>query len=251
MVGNRMIGLQVGLRDLGGRAAVTSFGDVIATAESLFGPAQTAIDAEQVNGLGGDLSVTNADLLDNIDPVVILSDSHLTLDSSIVTASILERGVSSCAITFSAGPTTGGDSCQTFQSDSLPSFFNPDNPSISDFHLIAVKDAPFIDHGNPAAPPDGASDIDGDSRAIDGDGMCPLNPIRDIGADEFNAGVTTCPPPPVTPPPPVVTSPPAGDGGGTASPGQTGKRATALKKCKRRHGAARRKCVRRARHLPV
>src|SRR5262249_7083783 len=79
MVGNRLSGLTVGLRDLGGRASVTSFGDVIATMESLGGPAQTPIDAGEVNDLGGDLSVTNSDLIDTFGPAVQLNNSRLTL----------------------------------------------------------------------------------------------------------------------------------------------------------------------------
>src|SRR5262249_2947351 len=126
--------------------------------------------------------------------------------------------------------------------DAVPSFVNPDTPT-NDFHLNPAVDLAFIDHGNPAAPPDGAMDIDGDPRVIGG--TCPLNPVRDIGADEFNPGILDCAPPPPPPPPP----PPSG-AGAPRSQSTTGLRAAALKKCKRKHGAARMKCIRRARPLP-
>src|SRR5262249_43942348 len=99
---------------------------------------------------------------------------------------------------------------------------------------------------NPAAPPDGSTDFDGDPRAIDSDGACPLNAIRDMGADEVNPGIPNCPGPP-TPP-----SPPTGGGGPPPPVGPTGHRAALLKNCKHRHTSpARRRCRARARLLPL
>jgi hypothetical protein len=252
MVRNRILGGGDGLVDLGGQAPVTLFGDVIARTggvdENLV--VHSAIDASANAGLGGNLTVTNADLIDNADPAVQLGDNHLNLDSSIVTGSIVAtdpEAAATCTITFSAGPTTSGNSCQTFQTDSAPSFANPDDPT-PDFHLDPARDQAFIDQGNPAAAPlDGTLDLDGEARVIDG--ACPIGAIRDIGADEFNPGILTCSPPPITPPPPVVTPPPTDGAGGMAT--KTGKRTAALRKCKRRHGAARSKCIRRARRLPL
>jgi hypothetical protein len=197
------------------------------------------------------VTVTNADLINNAEPAIQLSDDHLTLDSSIVTGSIVAtdpEGAATCTITFSAGPTTSGNSCQRFQTDAVPSFATPDNPTL-DFHLDPALDQAFIDQGNPATPPlDGSLDLDGEARAIDG--ACPIGAIRDIGADEFNPAIPACPSPPITPPP-AVTPPPTDHGGRMASQGKTGKRAAALQKCKRRHGAARRRCIRSARRLPL
>jgi hypothetical protein len=252
MVRNRILGGGDGLLDFGGQASVTLFGDVIARTggvdENLV--VHSAIDASANAGLGGNLTVTNADLIDNADPAVQLGDNHLNLDSSIVTGSIVAtdpEAAATCTITFSAGPTTSGNSCQTFQTDSAPSFANPDDPT-PDFHLDPARDQAFIDQGNPAAAPlDGTLDLDGEARVIDG--ACPIGAIRDIGADEFNPGILTCSPPPITPPPPVVTPPPRDGAGGMAT--KTGKRTAALRKCKRRHGAARSKCIRRARRLPL
>ena len=194
MVRNRILGGGDGLRDFAARAPVTLFGDVIARTggvdENLV--VHSAIKANANAGLGGDLTVTNADLVNNADPAIQLGDNHLTLDSSIVTGSISQQAASSCTITFSAGPTTSGNSCQTFQTNQPPHFIDQEN---NDFHLNPALDLALIDHGNPAAPPPGAIDFDGEPRALDGDGACPLEPIRDIGADEFNPGLPTCPPP--------------------------------------------------------
>ena len=252
MVRNRILGGGDGLLDFAGRAPVTLFGDVIARTGSATVSPHPAIEAAANASLGGDVTVTNADIIDNSDPAIELFDGHLSLDSSIVTRSILsidpEGGPPNCTITFSAGPTTSGDACQTFQAKLPSRFIEQDN---TDFHLNPGLDGALIDHGNPATPPPGATDIDGQPRSIDGDGACPLSPVRDIGADEFNPGIPTCSPSVVTPPPPVVTPPPAKNIGEMASVGKTGRRAAAVKRCKRRHRAARRKCIRRAGRLPL
>jgi hypothetical protein len=238
MVGNRILGGIDGVQDIGARAPVTFFDDVIArTGDSTIGGA--AINAAAVNGLGGDLTVTNEDLVNNVNLAFELENNHLTLDSSIASESIFKLGTASCNILFSAGSSTSGDSCQTFQTKEAPSFVDP---ATDDYHLTAAGNAALIDHGNPAPPPSGATDFDGDPRAIDADGACPLDPIRDIGADEFNPEIPTCAPSSVGAPP---------GGGVLAPPGPTGKRAAALKRCRRRHRAARRKCTRKARRLPL
>src|SRR5262249_22678088 len=147
----------------------------------------------------------------------------------------------SCTITFSAGPTTSGNPCQTFQTDAVPSFFDPDNPT-PDFHLNPALDQALIDQGNPAAPPLGeALDLDGDPRVIDG--ACPIGAVRDIGADELNPGPLACGssgPPPAAQPPPTDTQ---------RSGSRTGLRAAALKRCRHKHRGARRACIRRAKRL--
>jgi hypothetical protein len=232
MVGNRILGGTDGVQVFGAQAPVTLFGDVIAhTGNPVTGG--TAIQASAVNGIGGDLAVTNADLVNNLNLAAELQNDHLALDSSIVSEPILTEGTAGCTITFSAGPSTSGDSCEAFQTKAGPSFVDA---AADDFHLTAAGNEGLIDHGNPAPPPPGATDFDGDPRAIDADGACPLNPIRDIGADEFNPGIPTCAPP---------------GGGVLGTPGPTGQRAAALKRCKHKHGKARRKCNRRARRLPL
>jgi hypothetical protein len=237
MAGNRIIGGIDGVRDFGARAPVTLFGDVVArTGDPVTGGA--AITAAAVNGLGGDLSVTNADLVNNANLAFELQDNHLTLDSSIASELIFELGTAGCTILFSAGPSTSGDSCQAFQTKDAPSFADAAN---DDYHLSATGNEALIDHGNPATPPPGATDFDGDPRAIDADGACPLNPLRDIGADELNPGIPIC----------ATALPPPTGGGGQVAPGPTGQRAAALKRCKRKHHRARRKCTRKAKRLPL
>src|SRR5262249_57937325 len=64
MVGNRILGGTDGLQEFGAQAPVALFGDVIArTGDPTAGGA--AINAASVNGIGGNLSVTNADLVNN------------------------------------------------------------------------------------------------------------------------------------------------------------------------------------------
>jgi hypothetical protein len=251
MVRNRILGGGDGLFDFGGRASVSLFSDVIArTGSATADPPHSPIKAFANASLGGDLTVTNADLLSSADPAIQLSDDHLALDSSIVAGSIFEvpGTAASCTITFSAGPTTSGDSCQTFQTNAVPSFFNPDNPAGSDFHLNPALDQAFIDQGNPADPPLGQTlDFDGEARVIDG--ACPIGAVRDIGADEFNSGPLTCPPAGTPPGGGNPGNPPGG--GGQASPPPTGLRAAALKRCKHKHGKARTKCRRKAKRLPL
>jgi hypothetical protein len=238
MVQNRIIGGTFGLQDVGSQAPVTLFGDVIArTGDPTTGGA--AIAASAVNGIGGDLIVTNGDVVNNANLAFELQDNHLTLDSSIVSEPTLPEGTAGCTILFSAGPSTSGDSCQAFQTKGPPNFVDP---AADNYHLAAAGNAAFLDHGNPSPVPSGATDFDGDPRAIDADGACPLNPIRDIGADELNPGIPTCDT--------AGGGTVAGDTG--AIPGPTGRRAAALKRCKRNHGRkARRHCRRRAKRLPV
>ncbi|MGC1800801.1 MAG: right-handed parallel beta-helix repeat-containing protein [Solirubrobacterales bacterium] len=237
MVRNRILGGIDGVQDFGARGPVTLFGDVIARTGSIV-IGGTAINAAAVNQLGGDLTLTNVDLVNNVNLALELQDNHLTLDSSIVTEGTFKLGTTTCTITFSDGPTTSGDSCETFQTSAKPSFVDQ---STDDYHLTASGNSALIDQGNPAAPPIGSTDFDGDPRAIDADGACPLNPVRDIGADEFNPGIPDCP------------APPSGGGGPPVSPpGPTGQRAAALKKCKRKHSTtARKRCRKRAKLLPV
>src|SRR5262249_5165304 len=144
-----------------------------------------------------------------------------------------EEGAAACKAPAPAGPGTPGASCQAFQAKGGASFVDAAN---DDYHLTGAGNDALIDHGNPAPPPSGATDLDGDPRAIDADGACPLAPIRDIGADEFNPGIPTCAP--------------SGGGGQQASPGPTGPRAAALKKCRHKHGKIHRKCIRTAQRLP-
>jgi hypothetical protein len=246
MIRNRITGGTNGIEVIGNRAPVTLFGDVITRTAPLTGG--TAVLASSVEdgttpGLyyGGDLTVTNADIVNNTNLSFELQDNHLTLDSSIVRGGAIlpfdGDGTATCTITFSDGMTSGPDPCDSFQTTAVPSFVDA---TADDFHLTPSGNSALIDEGNPLAPPVGSTDFDGDPRAIDADATCPLTPLRDIGADEVNNGIPDCPSPP---------------GPGTqAGSGPTGQRAIALKRCKKkfRHNKAKRKkCRKRAKLLPV
>ena len=78
-----------------------------------------------------------------------------------------------------------GTITQQHQTSVDPGFVNPG----TDLHLSSSS--PMIDAGNPAGPPFGAKDIDGDAREILGKPGCAAR--RDIGADEFDPGVPIVP----------------------------------------------------------
>jgi hypothetical protein len=148
---------------------------------------------------GGDVTATNLTAYDG--GAIQLQDTALTLDSSIVEEDISTSGATStCSITFSRGPTVnpGGNGCQDVQTTADPMFVDP---GAGDYGLQAAS--PLIDAGNPAAPAPGATDLDGDPRAIDGNGDCTTR--RDIGAEER----VTTPNPACAPPPPPSGGPPS------------------------------------------
>ena len=141
--------------------------------------------------IGGvdDMTITNA-TIGGIQPVV-LNTASVAIDSSILDTPITSSGGAvSCEITHTRGPaiTEGGNGCAEFQTTADPQFADP---LTFDYHL--EPGSPLVDAGNPAAPAPGAVDIDGDPRALDGDGECPVDPVRDMGYDEVVATVPTCP----------------------------------------------------------
>jgi hypothetical protein len=82
-----------------------------------------------------------------------------------------------------------------------PDFVSPG----TNLHLKSTS--PLIDAGNPAGPPFGAQDIDGDNREVLGKPGCAAR--RDIGADEF-VPVSPITPDDCTPPDTVFISGPTG-----------------------------------------
>jgi hypothetical protein len=170
--GNRVIGHQIGVGVTDTDGAVTLDSDVVA---------KSTVDGlnatDQLAAGGGDVTATNVTLYDSAVDVHV-SSAHLELDSSIVESPIADSFSATCNITFSRGPTTGGSACQSFQTVADPTFVNP---GADDYHLQAGS--PMIDAGNTPPPPDGAVDLDGDPRVLDGNNSCPDR--RDIGADEF------------------------------------------------------------------
>lgn len=179
---NRVIGHQIGIAVTDTDGAVTLDSDVVA---------KSTVDGlnatDQLTNGGGDVTATNVTLYDStVDAHV--SSAHIELDSSIVESPIASSFSATCNITFSRGPTTSGNACQSFQTQADPMFVNP---GADDYHLQAGS--PMIDAGNTPPPPDGTVDLDGDPRVLDGNNSCPDR--RDIGADEFVLAVPNpCPP---------------------------------------------------------
>jgi hypothetical protein len=231
---NRIIGQTFGVRVTDTTAVVSLDSDLISGGAA----GLKAVDLS-ANG-GGDVTVTNVTSFNNAgNEDIVLQDTALTLDSSIL-SSAPDTQVGSltatCVITNSRGPTTTGNPCQTFTTSAAP---GPNFVLGGSYQLVAGS--PMIDQGNPAAPPGGTLDVNGDPRSIDGN--CDNVARRDMGADEF---VISCPPPV----PPVITQP-LPTPTPTPTPTATGLRAAALKKCKKKHGVARRSCKRKANKLPV
>jgi hypothetical protein len=140
-----------------------------------------------------DLSIENATIVDTA-PMTV-NTATVRIDSSIL-GDPIQSSQAACTITYSRGPSIvqGGDGCGEFQTTLEPEFVDR-FAGTPDLHL--ATDSPLVDAGNPAAPAEGATDIDGDARALEGDGACPADGARDIGADEVVTNVAACP---VTPP---------------------------------------------------
>ncbi|MGH2955900.1 MAG: right-handed parallel beta-helix repeat-containing protein [Solirubrobacterales bacterium] len=191
------------------------------------------LDASEGDPGTGDVIATNVTIYDNANPADIrLDDNALTLDSSIVGNAILDAGTTTtCAITFSRGPTLIGPAsgCGSFQTLADPMFIGGGN-----YHLMGSS--PMIDAGETLAPPPGTLDLDGNPRALSGTPACTLMAgRRDIGADEFvPATGVGCPQPPQNPVVPLTPTP-------TSTPATTpvqAKRKCKKKKKKKRRGAA-------------
>ena len=183
------------------------------------------------------LTISNATLFNNTLAEVFIDDTgSVNIDSTIIgPQGVIEAGGPSavCTSTFSRGPTPNPGIC-SYATTASPLFtgFALDGTG---FHLTANNPA-LIDMGNPAAA--AGTDRDGDSLLIDGLANSSCAPRRDIGADEVTGLSTDCPPP------------------AAATPGPTGQRAAALKKCKKKKkkkksGKARKKCRKKAQKLPV
>ncbi len=164
--------------------------------------------------------------------------SSLTLDSSFIgdngAQNFFAGGGGTCTSTFSAtsDATTG---CAGIQAGVAPMFADP-SPAANDFHL--VPGSPLLDAGNPAPPPAGELDIDGEARALDATPACPLVLRRDIGADELGPAAPFCPPLAGAPGPGPGVGPPTTK---KCKKAKKKKKATASKKKKKKRKCKRKK----------
>jgi len=216
-IGDGSASASLSRNSVSGYATAVDVGDttgaVTLSSDLLFGNAM-GLEMNDVPPTGtgqADASATNVTLWDN-GTDVSNTDAHLVLDSSILEQPVTAIGTASCAIAYSRGPLVG-TGCAGFTTADDPQF-----DPLNAYHL--VDGSPMIDAGNPAQPL--SRDIDGDLRALDGNGACPAE--RDIGADEFVVMGTPldCSPPPdpqpqpqfqpgdTAPPETVVSSGPSG-----------------------------------------
>jgi hypothetical protein len=186
-------GTTIGVAITDTAGTVTMDGDVVSNHEFGIQAGDNGADG------GGDFSARNVTVFDNDVADIFVNETQLKLDSSIVGAEAIPMlgSGAGCTITFSRGPSVNppGPHCEGFQTAANPMFVDA---AAGNYHL--EPGSPMIDAGNPAPPPPGALDFDGNPRAIDGNGDCTVR--RDIGADER----ATPPNPACTPP-----SPPSGD----------------------------------------
>ena len=153
----------------------------------------------------GDVTATNVTITGSKFFEAAITQAQLTLDSSIIGDGAINvpSADGTCTITYSRGPKPGNaaNGCNGYQTDADPGFVSPASAN----YRLAPGSA-MLDAGNPAAPPAGAADLDGDGRALAS--TCPGGAgTRDIGADEF---VVACAPPPPPPPPPANPDPTTG-----------------------------------------
>jgi hypothetical protein len=181
---NVVLGHRIGLAVNDTEPAVEMNGDLIAGSTAV----GMAVN-DSMNDDGTFINAFNVTVTDSVGAEISLSNTSLTLGSSIVGGGgISAAGDGLCGIGFSRGPSIvpGGNGCAAFQTTAAPGFVNP---ATDDYHL--APGSAMIDMGDPAAPAPGVLDIDGSDRETDGNGDGVAR--RDIGADE-TAAVPPAPP---------------------------------------------------------
>jgi Right handed beta helix region len=221
---NRIEGSGLGVNIADTQGPISFDGDLIAGA-TIAGLSSSDSD----NSGDGDVTATNVTIVSApgaSDEISLQGTPQLVLDSSALgDAGVTAPIGATCTISFSRGDVIapGTNGCHNFQTTADPLFVSS---GTGDFHL--QQSSTLIDAGNPATPAAGVLDIDGQARVQEGDGACPIDPQRDIGADEFAGVVPTC----AAPPPPSTTTPST----------------TTKKKCKKAKkgaAAAKKKCKKR------
>jgi hypothetical protein len=172
-------------------ASASLEGDHIRTSEGL-----VQVDLPGGIANGGDATATNV-TIEATGTAASVNESALTLNSSIVQGLVAASAAGTCSISFSRGDVQvpGGNGCQNFQTVANPMLTAPGDPHLQ-------SGSPMVDAGDPAGPPAGTLDIDGEPRQLDGNGDGVAR--RDIGADErptaippaSGGGTTGGPPPP-------------------------------------------------------
>jgi len=159
------------------------------------GSNSTGVHAQADSAVGNDPNDTvhnGEDSTVSVDNTILSGQTHSLRveadrgETATITTSYSNYDSSSKVVTSDLTP--GGGTGTAFLSESNQTNLAPGFVSASDFHL--ASGSALIDAGDPAGPPVGDEDIDGDNREIFGKDSCD-GPRRDIGADEFD---------PVTPP---------------------------------------------------
>ena len=189
LVRNEVTGHETGVRVLMNTTGVSLEGDRI-WGNSFDG---LSISDNDANPPQTSVTATSVTIVDNVGADIRNTASALTLDSSIV-EDYFFSGSPSCTITFSRAdtdPDTDPSGCDDFQATADPMFVNA---ATGNLHL--QPGSSMLDMGNPADPPGGSVDFDGDARAVDATPACSGNVARrDVGADEFLPTPADCEPP--------------------------------------------------------
>jgi len=177
---NRVVGGAFGINIFGTFPTSSLDSDLVA-GTSIFG-----MRASETAAGTGDVTATNVTFWNNAFDVQI-AGTQLNLNSGILQDPISATGTApGCAISFSrlsATPTSVA-TCDDALTNDTPSFVDEAG---GDFHLLGFPSNPVLfGGGDPAHPPAGSRDFDGDLRELPANGTTA--PTREIGADEILPG---------------------------------------------------------------
>ncbi len=173
---NAFVGMPTAIGVLAGSPTIES--DLVSGAETAIAASAATVNVVNLTATGNSTDLA-------------LQDADLTLTSSFVEQPIAADATSSCAVAYSAGPTTAGTPCETFQlPNTAPGFADPAG---GDYH--PTSSSPLVDAGDPLLL--SGIDLDGNSRVADGN--CDGASVRDIGAVRAHGGVPAAARPPARP----------------------------------------------------